>query len=152
MSKIIPKSLMCLVMAITLGLPAAATEKPQSRTSMDGPSILKVFDGKTLKGVYADGTPVQETYLVGGKIDYWDSNRVSTGQWSVVNNLLCTFYDSAEMSGACFRVIQVSTNCFDYFALASSEAEALSPTGKPNYTARASIVGIPETCPDELAV
>jgi hypothetical protein len=136
-----------------LALPAAATDKPKGPVVMDGPSIIKAFDGKTLKGVYADGTPVQETYLVGGKIDYWDAMRVSTGNWSVVNNLLCTFYDSAEMSGACFRVEQVSANCFDYFALAGSETEALQPpTGKPSYTARASIVGVLGTCPDELSV
>jgi hypothetical protein len=132
--------------------PTLATEKPKAPVAMDGPSIIKAFEGKALKGVYADGTPVQETYLVGGKIDYWDAMRVSTGNWSVVNNLLCTFYDSAEMSGACFRVEQVSANCFDYLALANSETEALAPSGAPRYTARASIVGIPATCPDELSV
>lgn len=131
---------------------AHATDKLKAPVALDGPTIIKVFDGKSVSGVYADGTAVKETYKVGGRIDYWDPYRATTGTWSVVNNLLCTFYDDGEMSGGCFRVEQVSANCFDYFALAGSTTEALTPQGKPRYTARASIEGVPETCPDELSV
>ena len=95
---------------------------------------------------------MQETYFVGGAIDYWDAFRTSKGKWSVVNNLFCTFYEDAEMSGGCFRVEQVSANCFDYLAVAGSTEEALKPSDKPRYTARAFIVGTPDTCPDELSV
>jgi hypothetical protein len=140
-----------------LSLPAVATEKaaetPKPSVVLNGPAIIELFDGKTLTGVYNDGTPVTERYAVGGKIDmYKDSYRSSTGTWSVVNNLLCTFYDTPDMSGGCFRVEQVSANCFDYYALADSTEQALTPTDKPRYTARASIEGVPETCPDELSV
>jgi hypothetical protein len=135
-----------------LTLPAEATDKPKAPFALDGTSIIKLFDGKGVSGVYADGTPVKETYKTGGGIDYWDSYRTTTGTWSVVNNQLCTFYNDIEMSGGCFRVEQVSANCFDYFALATSTTEALTPSDKPRYTARASIEGIPETCPDELSV
>jgi hypothetical protein len=135
-----------------LALPALATDKPKAAMALDGPTIIKIFDGKGVTGVYADGTPVKETYKTGGGIDYWDPYRSTTGIWSVVNNQLCTFYDDGEMSGGCFRVEQVSANCFDYLALAGSTAEALAPSDKPRYTARASIDGTPETCPDELAV
>ena len=119
---------------------------------LQGPQIIALLEGKTLKGVYADGTPVQETYAVGGKIpDYVDSRQTSTGTWSVVNNQLCTFYD-ADMAGGCFRVEIIGSNCFDYFAVASSVEEALTPTGKPRYTARAHVDGVPDTCPDDLSV
>jgi hypothetical protein len=137
---------------ITFVLPATATDKPKAAQALDGPTIIKIFDGKGVTGVYADGTPVRETYKVGGGIDYWDSYRATTGTWSVVNNQLCTFYNDTEMSGGCFRVEQVSPNCFDYFAVATSTTEALTPSEVPRYTARASIDGIPETCPDELSV
>ena len=136
----------------TLSLPASATETLKAPVPLDGPAIIKTFEGKTVKGAYADNTPVQETYFTGGAIDYWDAFRTSKGKWSVVNNLFCTFYDDAEMSGGCFRVEQLSANCFDYFALAGSTEEALKPTEKPRYTARAHIVGAPDTCPDELSV
>ncbi len=120
--------------------------------ALQGPQIIALLEGKTLKGAYADGTPVRETYAVGGKIpDYLDARQSATGTWSVVNNQLCTFYD-ADMAGGCFRVEIIGTNCFDYFAIASSVEEALTPTDKPRYTARAHIEGLAETCPDELSV
>lgn len=137
---------------LALTLPSNATDKPKAPQALDGPTIIKVFDGKAVTGVYADGTPVRESYDVGGGMNYWDPYRSTTGKWSVVNNQLCTFYDDNEMSGGCFRVEQIGVNCFDYFALAGSTTEALTPSDKPRYTARASIDGIPETCPDELAV
>jgi hypothetical protein len=137
---------------VAFTLPAHATDKPKAPQALDGPTIIKVFDGKAVTGVYADGTPVRESYKAGGGIDYWDTYRTTTGTWSVVNNQLCTFYNDTEMSGGCFRVEQVSANCFDYFAVATSTAEALTPSDRPRYTARASIDGLPETCPDELSV
>jgi hypothetical protein len=146
------RGIITLVALAVLVLPANATDKPLVSKILDGPAIIKVFDGKAVSGVYADGTEVKEAYKTGGGIDYWDPYRVTTGTWSVVNNLLCTFYDDDAMSGGCFRVEQVSTNCFDYFALAGSTDEAMNPADKPRYTARASIVGEPETCPDELSV
>ena len=96
-----------------LSLPAQATEQLKRPMALDGPSIIKTFEGKAVSGAYADGTPVKETYNIGGGIEYWDSIRTSSGTWSVVNNLFCTFYNNTEMSGGCFRVEQVSTNCFD---------------------------------------
>jgi hypothetical protein len=141
-----------MTVLMLLAGPASATETLKAPLALDGPAIIKTFEGKTVKGAYADNTPVQETYHLGGAIDYWDPLRTSTGKWSVVNNLFCTFYDDGAMSGGCFRVEQVSANCFDYFALASSEADALTPTEKPRYTARAHILGSPDTCPDELSV
>jgi hypothetical protein len=133
-----------------LAFPALATQS-KGPIVLEGPAIIAIFEGKTVSGVYADGTTVRESYQVGGKITYWDpyyGNR--TGQWSVVNNLFCTFYDG--MTGGCFRVERVSENCFDYLAQASSEQEALAPTDKPRYTARAFIEGRPSTCPDEVTV
>jgi hypothetical protein len=143
-----------IIVALLLGTgyPAYAAEQPKSPVPLDGPSIIRVFEGKGVSGAYADGTPVKETYKVGGGIDYWDSIRVSTGTWSVVNNLFCTFYTNTDMSGGCFRVEQVSANCFDYYALAGSTDEALTPSDKPRYTARAHVEGAPNTCPDDLSV
>jgi hypothetical protein len=137
---------------LAASLAAQATEQPKAPVPLDGPAIIKIFEGKTVTGAYADGTPVKETYKLGGGIEYWDSFRTSTGTWSVVNNLFCTFYNSPEMNGGCFRVEQVSANCFDYLVQASSTDEALTPTDKPRYTARAHIEGLPATCPDDLAV
>lgn len=115
---------------------------------LDGPAIIAAFDGKTVAGAYADGLAFRESYFNGGAIDYWDPRGAATGQWSVVNNLFCTFYDT--MAGACFRIEQVSANCFDYFAAADTQEQALTPDSKPRYTARGSVSGVKSTCPDEL--
>jgi hypothetical protein len=135
-----------------LSTPACATEKPKGPVALDGAAIIKTFEGKGVSGVYSDGSPVKETYKLGGGIDYWDKVRTSTGTWSVVNNLFCTFYNNTEMNGGCFRVEQLSANCFDYYALAGSTDEALKPSDTPRYTARAHIEGAPNTCPDDLSV
>lgn len=137
--------------ALAFAVPAALAAQDKGPVALAGPEIIAVFEGRTVSGVYADGTAVRETYLVGGAITYWDPFYGSrTGQWSVVNNLFCTFYNG--MTGGCFRVERVSENCFDYFARAASEQEALAPREKPRYTARAFIEGKPSTCPEEVTV
>lgn len=134
---------------VLLAIAATATE-PAGPRVLEGADIISAFEGKTVAGAYADGLAFRETYFSGGKIDYWDPRATSAGQWSVVNNLFCTFYTA--MSGGCFRIVQVSTNCFDFYAAADSTREALDPQGRQDYTARGSIQGIASTCPDELQV
>ena len=138
-----------LAALVFLATPAVATTpKP---VVMQGPELIAAFDGKTASGAYGDGTPVRETYLVGGGITYWDPNwGDKTGKWSVINNLFCTFYDG--MTGGCFRVERIGANCFDFLVAASSEEEALQPGQRRDYTARVFIEGAPSTCPDELSV
>ncbi len=141
-----------LAIAVPLLFLADVTTAPQPPTVkekiLSGPEIIAVFEGKTVAGAYGDGLAVKETYAVGGGISYWDPRGNDTGQWSVMNNLFCTFYSS--MAGGCFRIVQVSDNCFDYYALTATAEEALNPKDRPSYTARASIQGVASTCPDEL--
>ncbi len=120
----------------------------QSATVLQGPDIIGVFEGRTVVGAYADGLAFRETYEIGGAIAYWDPRGEAHGQWSVVNNLLCTFYD--DLAGACFRIEQASANCFDYFAAAESEEKARAPDQIPRYTARGAVTARAPTCPDEL--
>lgn len=137
-----------------LGLPLAflalaeGAAKPAEPKPLQGPEIIAAFEGKTVAGAYADGLAFRESYAAGGAIDYWDPRTASTGQWSVVNNLFCTFYTS--MNGGCFRIVQVSANCFDFYAAADTAREALDPAKRADYTARGSVQGVASTCPDEL--
>jgi hypothetical protein len=144
-----------LIAALALTVQPVLATQPDALPSkpfvMAGPELIATFDGKTVSGAYGDGTPVRETYAVGGGITYWDSTWGDrTGNWSVVNGLFCTFYDG--MAGGCFRVERIGANCFDFFASASSEEEALNPGTRQDYTARVSIEGATSTCPEELAV
>jgi hypothetical protein len=131
-------------------LAAQAQPAPQEPRILQGPEIISAFEGKTVAGAYNDGLAFKETYFSGGKIDYWDPRASTAGQWSVVNDLFCTFYTA--MTGGCFRIVQVSANCFDFYAAADDEREALDPGGRSDYTARGSVQGASSTCPDELQV
>ena len=126
---------------------------PQALT---GAEIIAAFEGATVTGAYADGTAFRESYATGGRIKYWDPRGDFTGNWSVTNNLFCTFYDATDggsaLSGGCFRVEKIGSNCFDFLVAAQSSEEALDPQAKPSYTARGSITGIASTCPDPLQV
>jgi hypothetical protein len=144
-----------LIFALVLvaGTPAAlCMEKSNAPKILDGPGIIAAFEGKSVRGVYADGRPVRETYAVGGAIDYWEAALTSKGQWSVVNNLLCTFYDNTAMAGGCFQVEQLSANCFDYIVRAGSTEDALAPKDGPRFVARGHIEGVADTCPDDVSV
>ncbi len=121
----------------------------QSRV-LSGAEIIQAFDGQTIAGAYADGMAFREAYHHDGTLSYVDVRGGFGGQWSVRNNLFCTFY--ADIAGACFRIEKLSGNCFEFFAAAESEAEAVNPKDKPRYTARASVVGLRDTCPDALQV
>lgn len=136
--------------ALPLLLLVDSTAPEMKPRILSGPEIITAFEGKAVAGAYADGLAVKETYAVGGAITYWDPRGEDTGTWSVMNNLFCTFYSA--MAGGCFRIVQVSGNCFDFYAMTTSEEEALAPKDKPDYTARAAVQGTPSTCPDELQV
>ncbi len=127
---------------------AESEARPPDAKLLQGPEIITVFEGRTVAGAYGDGLAFRETYHAGGAIDYWDPRMSSAGQWSVVNNLFCTFYTA--MNGGCFRIVQVSTNCFDFYAAADTEREALDSGKRADYTARGAVEGTASTCPDEL--
>jgi hypothetical protein len=141
------RSAAALALPLVLLLADSATVTPVEKL-LQGAEIIAAFDGQTVEGAYKDGLAFRETYFTGGKIDYWDPRAASGGQWSVVNDLFCTFYTA--MSGGCFRIVQVSANCFDFYAAADSEREAMEDGKRSDYTARGAVKGKASTCPDEL--
>jgi hypothetical protein len=145
------KHLIALALAGFASTSALAVENVARPRTLSGPEIIAVLQLQTLQGIYADGTPFKETYRSDNLTDYSDLYRIETGNWSVVNNLFCTFYESHEMNGACFRVEQIANNCFDFYAAASTAEEARNPSKKIQYTARAHVTGKPDTCPAALS-
>ncbi len=75
--------------------------------------IDKAFRGVTLDGVYHDGTFFSETYFEDGTIRYHDAQGADSGDWSVRENMFCTFYEGQQ--GACFFVVRDGKNCFTFF-------------------------------------
>jgi hypothetical protein len=81
--------------------------------SMVASEIETTFRGITLDGVYNDGTFFSETYFEDGTIRYHDAGGADSGEWSVKDNMFCTFYK--EQQGACFFVVRDGRNCFTFF-------------------------------------
>jgi hypothetical protein len=126
----------------------SSTHAQNRPVDMDGPTLIALFEGHSVSGAYVEGKPFRETYAVSGAIDYWDSDVTTTGQWSVANDLLCTFY--AGLNGGCFRVRRISSNCFDYYTATTEPPSATPPAETAFYTARGALTHLPSTCPVEL--
>ena len=94
------------VMALSVGVAEAGQ-------SMVASEIEKSFRGVTLDGIYNDGTFFSETYFDDGSIRYHDAAGADSGDWSVRENLFCTFYEGQQ--GACFFVEREGANCFIFF-------------------------------------
>lgn len=110
--------------------------------------ISKALEGKTLDGVYAGGRRFSESYMQGGNLEYRENGETLRGHWSITQGTLCTIYD-ANPTGGCFRVAPAGGNCFEfYFVARTEEAAAGSLDERPDWTARGSVEGTLEACPD----
>jgi hypothetical protein len=114
---------------------AALAEQSPSPAWMGDADIRRAFAGQTIDGHYANGQTFTESYLAGGRIDYREQARTLTGRWSVEAGTFCTIYDTSP-TGGCFRVRQLSANCYEFYFVARDESEAVARPGKPSWTAR----------------
>jgi hypothetical protein len=142
-----------LAFCITAWIAYASTAAAQTSAAWMGDEQIKgAFAGVTISGIYGDGMTFTESYGGDGRIAYTDPKKSMTGRWSVVNQSFCTLYDKF-VTGGCFRVAQPSSNCFEFYFLTSSEAEAAQPrTGRPSWTARGWDKSKPSTCDEKPAV
>lgn len=142
-----------ILVLLAAGLSAPVSAGPM-QVAMDDDQVKTTVVGKTLLGVYDDGMPWRETYLIDGEVDYQDSDFASRGDWSVKDRQLCTFYVEAGMNGGCFYVVQRSANCFDFYGIdpvtgePSADLQAMR-TGY-GWTARGWRSDKPKTCADGL--
>lgn len=119
---------------------------------MTGDAIRSTFAGKTIQGHYADGTAFTEEYRADGAIDYRERDKTQAGHWSLQGNAFCTIYHRWA-TGGCYRVRQVSDNCYEFFFVARTEFEAANRlTTRPSLTARAAVADRTATCEERPAV
>jgi len=112
------------------------------------------FAESTINGEYVDGRTFSERYNKDGSLAYTETARAAkwSGRWSIVRDRFCTIYDNFG-TGGCFRVRQVSLNCFEFFFDSRTEEEARSSTPRqPSWTARAWRVDRSSTCQDRPMV
>jgi len=119
---------------------------------LDGAEIEQKFNNTAIDGRYADGRSFTERYDAGGSLVYTEHGLTMGGHWSVTEGTLCTIYDQ-DASGGCYRVSRVDTNCYEFYFVSRTEAAAPGPAnGKPHWTARGSVQGLPSACRDVPSV
>jgi len=134
------RSLVGAAVALAIVVPAQAADW------MTEPELKTAFSGRTIEGAYANGVKFIESYAASGSLDYAEPRRKLTGRWSTAGDTFCTIY-TGDQTGGCFRVRQVSDNCFEFYFAARDEAEAESaPAEKPSWTARAWRTDAAATC------
>lgn len=140
------------VAILLLALMTTGTAAQRLASWMSDEEIKQAFAGVAIDGVYVDGLTFTEAYAEAGGIVYRDPRKALTGRWSIVNQSFCTLYDSV-ITGGCFKVARHSANCFEFYFLTSSEAEAAKPEpGRPSWTARGWNKAKPATCDEKPAV
>ena len=139
------RSIIFVVAVLALACPAMAEDR---LGVLDGPGIITAFEGHSVHGAYVEGLPFRETYQLGGAIEYWEPGVNTSGQWSVVNGLFCTFYEA--LNGGCFQVKRLSQNCFDYFTATTEIPNSTTLREEPVFTARGALSHMPSTCPRDL--
>lgn len=129
---------------------AGATGAAESEW-MSESELETAFYDVAVEGKYADGRPFHERYNANRRVEYREGGMSTGGTWSVQSGTFCTIYDG-DSAGGCFRVKKVSGNCFEFYFVARTEAEAERDPRRPAWTARASIVGKPGACQDDITV
>ena len=119
---------------------------------MDETSMRAAFGGKTIQGHYASGKAFTEIYLADGGIEYREKGIEYRGHWSLKAGSFCTIYHS-DPTGGCYQVRQVSDNCYEFYFVTRTEAEAAEKDlGRPAWTARAAVSDRDATCSDKPSV
>lgn len=117
----------------------AATGVGASEIWMSNERLKTAFAGRTIHGQYADGRAFREQYAADGSLDYAEEApaRRLRGHWSIIKRRFCTIYENSS-TGGCYRVRQVSANCFEFFFETRTEAQVRQSTPRnPTWTARA---------------
>lgn len=141
-----------LILSLTAGLGALTTATAASDGWMDDNELKAAFAGKSIQGNYASGKAFTEDYRADGSIAYRERGIAYRGHWSLQAGSFCTNYHG-DTTGGCYRVMQVSDNCYEFYFVARTELEAAEKDlRRPDWTARAAVTDRDATCSDRPSV
>ena len=137
------------------GVIATAAPAPAGLRWMSEEAMRSAFIGKTLDGHYSNGVTWTETYLGEGRLDYKEKARDAKGYWFFRDgSVFCTFYDPPYgMSGGCWRAIEASANCYEFYLSGLRAPGDLEPPDPlKRWQARGWRQGEPSTCEQKPSV
>ena len=142
-----------VVLAAAAGAARAEEEGAAPRNSwMSGDAIRREFSGRALAGLYPNGNRWSETIADDGSTDYRENERHWSGKWWVENREFCFTYPPPGVGG-CFRVVRVSSNCFELYNFSSYVGQAEDPPYLANlWNGRMWHTDRPTTCEDRPSV
>lgn len=120
---------LAMLLAFCAAFAAAAQDRGQDfveRNAMNRDEIIAAFVDQQLSGIYPSGTPWSELIRSDGSSDYREGGNRREGSWWFHSNNFCFRYD-LPLSGGCFRVVRIGTNCYELYAVNPGELAAPGP-------------------------
>ncbi|MFV0296368.1 MAG: hypothetical protein ACK5JT_09655 [Hyphomicrobiaceae bacterium] len=113
-------------------LAAAQSDTQGGMAWMNDDEIKSQFSGRKLQGIYPSRKHWREEIFTNGTTDYTEGTKRWKGQWHVTNGSFCFRYP-VPGTGGCFRVVQVSANCFELYELGTEHADTNAPPTTRDY-------------------
>ena len=140
-----------VALLIPLTMSGALRAKAQPRF-MSQSDIRGDLIGPPMTGFYVDGKPWDETYFSDGRITYRDPENNWQGKWSFRGGGFCTFYND-RANGGCWKVLKVSENCYEFYALSRTGDPLTNPSGQSRiWVARGWRASRASTCDPQVGV
>ena len=135
------------LMLITILGSAQAAEAQDfvTRNSMNRDEIVAAFVDRQLSGVYPSGLPWSELIRSDGTSDYREGERRREGRWWMRDHNFCFSY-ALPMSGGCFRVVRIGSNCYELYAVNPGDRPAPAPSTEEQWNGRMWRDDVPPTC------
>jgi hypothetical protein len=116
-------------------MPSARAQGPVERNAMSRDEVVAAFVDQQLSGVYPSGTPWSEMIRADGTSDYREGGNRREGRWWMRRDEFCFRYD-LPLSGGCFRVVRVGTNCYELYAVNPGQETVPGPQTGANWNGR----------------
>jgi hypothetical protein len=138
---------------LALATPAHATDPPAGELAwMSEEAIRAEFTGRRLTGIYPNFNQWSETIGADGSTDYREGLKHWNGLWWTESGAFCFSYPPPG-HGGCFRVVRVSSNCFELYDYSTHPGQAEAPPAvQDRWNGRMWHADRPTTCEERPAV
>jgi hypothetical protein len=119
---------------------------------MSDDAIRDEFAGQRLAGIYPNLNHWTEAIESDGSTDYHEGIKQWRGHWWVESRAFCFSYPFPG-NGGCFRIVKVSSNCFELYDFSTPPGQADAPPAvEDRWNGRMWHADKPTTCEERPAV